>query len=921
MVDKISYRINLPESNWRSMPKNRSRLPQSDRDKFEVWKNDGCPYSKQDPRVNRINHNFINDSFDLILDTKTRTIGPAWTRGEIEEPKGVKNMGTWTAAVYTKEQQLRLGVNENGEKLPTTLQELDSSYIGHLQTRDASNNWQTYYSLIPNPQNDSKLLPLLVVTHAQAHNLPGKGTVHIDFSGNTPILNKHKIKLDHFHDMSINDIYDCFMENYKVLMKDFVCTNSEMSTWVMNNEKEKIINYLKQNMNTIYHYHGSNPMCKVVDTNQRVFDLSQVYIGDISVMTSPIPGSTSVSALTTGYRVANKIYFDDFNKKNNADIKKIQLKSNNLDLESNIADIVKIYHKNKNVNIREYMEYINRMSKITACDTIEHLNRNVINKDRVIEVEDDKKSLLLKLDDENDGYCDNSNVKISFENDSLKVELNKGFDSSCNIYLWNKKNEIVNERFREIKDIEVEKSLYHKKRCHTCELIKKNNSNFRELNTTPNVVKSLITSDRRRGEIIYYYLKEDRYNWEWPNIEEKKWTDNERFLVKTAFEQFEQISKLVIKETKIESDAQIIIRKKYRSNMGSQVAGDTVMGNPYYSIINIYYSAYTSHKVRKIIKNYPIGGYVGGWDYITYLHEIGHAFGLGHPHDAWGGSTVMDGVYSFHKTELSESFTGRYKANQFPFTVMSYFDIESKYTSNTFWNGFMKTLGPIDIVAIQLMYGKNEDYNNNNNIYYLNSNKPTLKAKERVTSGGMVLYENEIVIPKNEKEFSSWETIFDTSGVDTIVAFDNSNNPIKDDVVIDLRGSLVKDMYNAGIYLSKNSDSLISSGLMISKGVIVENIIGGDGNDIFYENTYDNIIDGNKGEDTVHMIRTIDNYLIIPKNNRIDIINAVNKEINILKNIENIYFNIFDKKTSKELKEIVYPYKNNGVKITLIKKT
>jgi len=45
-----------------------------------------------------------------------RTIGPAWTRGEIEKPAGVKDMGGWTAGVYTEEQQARLGVDEFGHK-------------------------------------------------------------------------------------------------------------------------------------------------------------------------------------------------------------------------------------------------------------------------------------------------------------------------------------------------------------------------------------------------------------------------------------------------------------------------------------------------------------------------------------------------------------------------------------------------------------------------------------------------------------------------------------------------------------------------------------------------------------------------------------------------------------------------------------
>lgn len=44
-------------------------------------------------------------------------VGPAWTRGEIEKPAGTKNMGSWMAAIYTEEQQKRLGVNASGQKV------------------------------------------------------------------------------------------------------------------------------------------------------------------------------------------------------------------------------------------------------------------------------------------------------------------------------------------------------------------------------------------------------------------------------------------------------------------------------------------------------------------------------------------------------------------------------------------------------------------------------------------------------------------------------------------------------------------------------------------------------------------------------------------------------------------------------------
>lgn len=44
-------------------------------------------------------------------------LGPAWTRGEMERPEGEREMDGWTAAVYTLEQQARLGVDEEGNPI------------------------------------------------------------------------------------------------------------------------------------------------------------------------------------------------------------------------------------------------------------------------------------------------------------------------------------------------------------------------------------------------------------------------------------------------------------------------------------------------------------------------------------------------------------------------------------------------------------------------------------------------------------------------------------------------------------------------------------------------------------------------------------------------------------------------------------
>ena len=58
-----------------------------------------------------------------------RGIGPAWTYDDsVEKPAGKKDMGGWVARVYTPEQQARLGVDEEGK--PVAKQEDTKPLIG-----------------------------------------------------------------------------------------------------------------------------------------------------------------------------------------------------------------------------------------------------------------------------------------------------------------------------------------------------------------------------------------------------------------------------------------------------------------------------------------------------------------------------------------------------------------------------------------------------------------------------------------------------------------------------------------------------------------------------------------------------------------------------------------------------------------------
>lgn len=204
---------------------------------------------------------------------------------------------------------------------------------------------------------------------------------------------------------------------------------------------------------------------------------------------------------------------------------------------------------------------------------------------------------------------------------------------------------------------------------------------------------------------------------------------------------------------------------------------------------------------------------IGGYDYITLIHELGHGLGLAHPHDGGGSSSVYPGVTS------SSGDYGDNNLNQGIYTTMSYNDgWPTQFSHSSPGYGYQGTPMAFDIAALQELYGVNNSYQTGNNTYTL----PTVNGDNQNTY---------------------WSCIWDAGGTDTISNFGSSIASTINLNAAPLTGA------NAGGYVSWNSN--IVGGFTIANGVVIENAIGGEGNDYITINSADNVIDGNGGTDYV----------------------------------------------------------------------